>query len=81
MAQYQVPQFIEVEDKIFDTGSLPASAQPLNENVENISLQSNFPRRAFEESVNFEPLTANSQAAFPGNLELDVGQLIRILRR
>ena len=41
----------EVEEKIFDSKPLPASAPPLNENTENISLQSNFPRRAFEESV------------------------------
>src|SRR5215470_12062741 len=35
----------EIEDKIFDTTPLPPSAQPSNENIENISLQSNFPRR------------------------------------
>ncbi|HET6974236.1 MAG TPA: anthranilate synthase component I family protein [Pyrinomonadaceae bacterium] len=40
-----------VEEKIFDSTALPTSAPPLNENAENISLQSNFPRRAFEESV------------------------------
>src|ERR1700752_4430204 len=40
-----------VEDKIFDPGALPPRAQPLNENSESISLQSNFPRRAFEEAV------------------------------
>src|ERR1043165_3062691 len=34
----------EVEDKIFDTSALPTSAQPLNDKVENISLQSNFPQ-------------------------------------
>ena len=39
----------EVEKKIFDIAALPA--QPLNENAESISLQSNFPRRAFEEGV------------------------------
>jgi anthranilate synthase component 1 len=41
----------EIEEKIFDTAALPASAPPSVENVENISLQSNFPRRAFEEGV------------------------------
>ena len=40
----------EIEQRIFETGA-PARVQPRNENVENISLQSNFPRRAFEEGV------------------------------
>ncbi|HET6975451.1 MAG TPA: anthranilate synthase component I family protein [Pyrinomonadaceae bacterium] len=41
----------EVEEKIFDSKPLTGSAPPPDENAENISLQSNFPRRAFEESV------------------------------
>ncbi|HEU4835600.1 MAG TPA: anthranilate synthase component I family protein [Pyrinomonadaceae bacterium] len=40
----------ELEERIFETAA-PARVQPRNENVENVSLQSNFPRRAFEESV------------------------------
>lgn len=41
----------EVAKKISHIGALPANAQPLNENARSISLQSNFPRRAFEEAV------------------------------
>jgi len=40
----------EIEERIFETGT-PAPVRPRNENIENISLQSNFPRRAFEDSV------------------------------
>ena len=40
----------ELENRIFETGAPPA-VQPRNENSENISLQSNWPRRAFEEGV------------------------------
>ena len=40
----------EVEKKIFEVRSLPAHAPPQNEHA-NISLQSNWTRRAFEESV------------------------------
>lgn len=40
----------EVENRIFETGA-PARAQPRNENAENISLQSNWSRRAFEDGV------------------------------
>jgi anthranilate synthase component 1 len=40
----------ELEERIFETGALPR-VQPRNHKAENISLQSNFPRRAFEEGV------------------------------
>jgi anthranilate synthase component 1 len=40
----------EIEDRIFETGA-PPRAQPRHDKAENISLQSNFPRRAFEDSV------------------------------
>jgi anthranilate synthase component 1 len=40
----------EIEDRIFET-SAPLRAQPRNENAENISLQSNWSRRAFEDGV------------------------------
>jgi anthranilate synthase component 1 len=40
----------EIEERIFETRT-PAPVRPRNENIENISLQSNFPRRAFEDSV------------------------------
>src|SRR6185436_2729838 len=40
----------ELEDRIFATGT-PPPTQPRPENLETISLQSNFPRRAFEEGV------------------------------
>jgi anthranilate synthase component I len=40
----------QLEDRIFET-SAPPREQPRNENVENISLQSNWTRRAFEEGV------------------------------
>lgn len=40
-----------VESKIFDTGAGPASAVARDENAGNISLQSNWTRRAFEEAV------------------------------
>ena len=40
----------EIEERIFETRT-PAPVPPRNENIENISLQSNFPRRAFEDSV------------------------------
>jgi anthranilate synthase component 1 len=39
-----------IEGRIFETGTLPPT-QAREENVETISLQSNFPRRAFEEGV------------------------------
>ena len=41
----------EVEKKIFEVRSLPAQAPPQNQDHTNISLQSNWTRRAFEESV------------------------------
>jgi anthranilate synthase component 1 len=40
----------ELENRIFETGA-PPRVQPHNKNVENISLQSNWTRRAFEEGV------------------------------
>jgi len=40
----------ELENRIFETGA-PPRAQPRNDNAENISLQSNWTRRAFEEGV------------------------------
>jgi len=40
----------ELENRIFETGA-PPRVQPRNDNVENISLQSNWTRRAFEEGV------------------------------
>jgi len=40
----------EIEDRIFDTAA-PLRVQLRNEPAENISLKSNFPRRAFEDSV------------------------------
>jgi anthranilate synthase component I len=40
----------EIEDRIFETGT-PPRVQPHLEKADNISLQSNFPRRAFEDSV------------------------------
>jgi anthranilate synthase component 1 len=40
----------ELEDRIFETG-VPPRIEPRNENAENISLQSNWSRRAFEEGV------------------------------
>src|SRR6185369_1807757 len=40
----------ELENRIFETGA-PPPTQPRPENLEAISLQSNFPRRAFEEGV------------------------------
>lgn len=40
----------EIEDRIFETGP-PSRPQVRNENAGNISLQSNFPRRTFEDCV------------------------------
>ncbi len=41
----------EVEDRIFETARSAACASTRNDNAENISLQSNWTRRAFEEGV------------------------------
>jgi len=41
----------EVERTIFESGSLPARSEPAAENAGNVSLQSNWTRRAFEEGV------------------------------
>jgi len=40
----------EIEETIFETGA-PIRVPSINENAGSISLQSNFPRRAFEDSV------------------------------
>jgi anthranilate synthase component 1 len=40
----------EIEDRIFETAA-PLRVQARSDKAENISLQSNFPRRAFEDSV------------------------------
>src|SRR5215212_7295314 len=41
----------EVENRIFEAGSLPAKNQTGDENAGNITLESNWSRRAFEEGV------------------------------
>src|SRR5215207_3979433 len=41
----------EVENRIFETGSLPAKYQTAGDNAGDISLESNWSRRAFEEGV------------------------------
>jgi len=40
----------EIEARIFETGT-PLRVHPRNDHAENISVQSNFPRRAFEDCV------------------------------